>query len=133
MNNVTASGLISPHYTCSPTLLLVLFYDVTPLTMVPEQVHLHGQWLGKRHQECPSTEWPRGDHVGVIFFTFFSSPENVCLVTSFLLDITVPTAFVLQPHKWSKPGCPLADFASLFSYNIVNNARNLSPRHSNRN
>jgi hypothetical protein len=51
--NVTASGLISPH-TCSPTLQLVLFYDVRPLTMVPEQVHLHGQWLGKRHQEFPS-------------------------------------------------------------------------------
>jgi hypothetical protein len=47
MNNVTASGLISPHYTCSPTLQLVLFYDVPPLKMVPEQVHLHGQWLGK--------------------------------------------------------------------------------------
>jgi hypothetical protein len=47
MNNVTASGLISPHYTCSPTLRLVSFYDVPPLKMVPQQVHLHGQWLGK--------------------------------------------------------------------------------------
>jgi hypothetical protein len=44
MNNVTASGLISPHCTCSPTLQLVLFYDVPPDTaMVPEQAHLHGQ------------------------------------------------------------------------------------------
>jgi hypothetical protein len=56
MNNVTASGLISPHYTCSPTLQLVLFY-VPPLMMVPEQVYLHGQWLGKRHQEFPSNGW----------------------------------------------------------------------------
>jgi hypothetical protein len=54
---MTASDLISPHYTCSPTLQLVLFYDVHPLTMVPEQVHLHGQWLGKRHQEFPSNGW----------------------------------------------------------------------------
>jgi hypothetical protein len=71
MNNVTASGLISSHYTCTPTLQLVLFYDVSPLMMVPEQVHLHGQWLGKRDQECPSTGWPRGDTIGVIFFAFF--------------------------------------------------------------
>jgi hypothetical protein len=41
------------------------------LTVVPEQVHLHGHWLGKRHQECPSTGWPRGDPNGVIFFAFF--------------------------------------------------------------
>jgi hypothetical protein len=70
MNNVTASVLISPHYTCSPTLQLVLFCDVPPLMMVPQQLHLHGQWLGKRHQEYPSTGWLRGDPVGVIFFTF---------------------------------------------------------------
>jgi hypothetical protein len=43
MTNVTASGLISPHYTCSPTLQLVSFYDVPPLMMLPQQVHLHGQ------------------------------------------------------------------------------------------
>jgi hypothetical protein len=55
--NVTSSGLISPHNTCSPTLQLVLFYDVCPLMMVPEQVHLHGLWLGKRHQEFPSNGW----------------------------------------------------------------------------
>jgi hypothetical protein len=54
--NVT-SGLISPHYTCNPTLQLVLFDDVCRLIMVPEQVHLHGQWLGKRHQEFPSNGW----------------------------------------------------------------------------
>jgi hypothetical protein len=53
---VTAFGLISPHYTCSPTLQLVLFSDVHPSMMVPEQ-HLHGQWLGKRHQEFPSNGW----------------------------------------------------------------------------
>jgi hypothetical protein len=47
MNNVTASGLISLHHTCSPTLQLVLFYDVPPLKMVHQQVHLHGHWLGK--------------------------------------------------------------------------------------
>jgi hypothetical protein len=47
MNNVAACGLIFPHYTCSPTLQLVLFYDVHPLTVMPEQVHLHVQWLGK--------------------------------------------------------------------------------------
>jgi hypothetical protein len=46
-NNVTAFGLISPHYTCSPTMQLVLFYDMPPLTMVPEKVHLQGHWLGK--------------------------------------------------------------------------------------
>jgi hypothetical protein len=57
MNIVTASGLISPHYICSPTLQLVLFYDVRPFTMVPEQVHLLGQWLGKRHKEFPSNGW----------------------------------------------------------------------------
>jgi hypothetical protein len=51
MKNRPASGLISPHqfYTCSPTRQLVLFYDVPPLTMVPQQVRLHGQWLGKWH------------------------------------------------------------------------------------
>jgi len=37
-----------------------------------------------------------------IFSPFFSIPENACLGISFLLDITVPTAFVLQPHKWPK-------------------------------
>ena len=54
MNSGTASGLISPQqfYTCRPTLQLVLFYDVPLLTMVPQQVHLHRQWLGKRHQGC---------------------------------------------------------------------------------
>jgi hypothetical protein len=31
MNKVTAAGLISPPYICSPTLQLVLFYDVPPL------------------------------------------------------------------------------------------------------
>jgi hypothetical protein len=102
MNNVTASGLICPHYTCSPTLQLVLFYDVPPLMMVPEQVHLHGQWLGEGHQKCPSTGRPRGDPVGMIFFAFFISPDNGCLDTCFLFDITVPTVFVLQPHKWLK-------------------------------
>jgi hypothetical protein len=50
-----------------------------------------------------SLDDPRGDPIGVICFAdFLSSPENDCLGTSFLLDITVPTAFVLQPHKWSK-------------------------------
>jgi hypothetical protein len=72
------------------------------LTMVPEQVCLHGQWLGKRHQECLSTGWPRGDPVSLIFLAFFSSLENVCLGTYFLLDITVHAAFILQPHNWSK-------------------------------
>jgi hypothetical protein len=43
------------------------FMICSPLTMVPEQVHLHGQWLGKRYQECPSTWWPRGDPFGLIF------------------------------------------------------------------
>jgi hypothetical protein len=37
-----------------------------------------------------------------IFSPFFSFTENACLGISFLLDITVPTAFILQPHKWSK-------------------------------
>jgi len=58
MNNKTASGMICPHqfYTCcSPILQLVLFYDVPPLMMLPQQVYLHGQWLGKRHHECLST------------------------------------------------------------------------------
>jgi hypothetical protein len=37
-----------------------------------------------------------------IFRLFSVLQKNVCLGTSFLLDITVPTAFVLQPYKWSK-------------------------------
>jgi hypothetical protein len=82
MNNVTASGLISSHYTCSPILQQILFYDVPPLTMVHEQVHLHGQWLGKRHQECPSTGWRRGDPVGVEFFAFFHFSSK-CLFRHF--------------------------------------------------
>ena len=100
MNNMTASCLIHPHqfYTrCSPTLQLVLFYDV------PQQVHLHGKWLGKRQHGCPSTWWPRGDPIGVIFFSpFFSFTDNACLGISFLLSISVPTAFGLQPQTWSK-------------------------------
>jgi hypothetical protein len=57
MNNRTASGPISPHqsYACSPTLQLVLFYDLPPLTIEPQQVHLHGEWLGERHHGCPPT------------------------------------------------------------------------------
>jgi hypothetical protein len=42
MNNVTSSGLISPHHTYSPTLQLVLFCDVPSLTMVTQQVQLMG-------------------------------------------------------------------------------------------
>jgi hypothetical protein len=60
MNNRAASGLISPHqlYTCcSPTQQLVSFYDVSPLTMAPQQIYLRGQWLGKRHHGCPPTWW----------------------------------------------------------------------------
>jgi len=26
-----------------------LFYDVPLLMMMPQQIHLHGQWLGKKH------------------------------------------------------------------------------------
>jgi len=70
--------------------------------MVPQKVHLHGQMLGKTHHECPSTWWPRGDPIGMIFFTFFQFPRKCLIRHSFLLDITVPTAFVLQHHKWSK-------------------------------
>jgi hypothetical protein len=69
---------------------------------VPQQVYLHGQWLGKRHQECLPLDGQEVIPLAWYFMPFFSSPENVCLGTSFLLDITVPTAFVLQPHKWSK-------------------------------
>jgi len=59
MNKTTASGLICPHqfFTCSPTLHLVLFYLVPPLTVVPQQEHLHGQWLGKRYHGCPPIWW----------------------------------------------------------------------------
>ena len=60
MNKRTASCLISPHQfyaRCSPTLHLVLFYDMPPLTMVTQQVHLHGQWLGKRQHGCLPTWW----------------------------------------------------------------------------
>jgi len=35
----------------------------------------------------------------IFFHLFFSFPIHACLGISFLLDITVPTAFVLQPHK----------------------------------
>jgi hypothetical protein len=44
----------------------------------------------------------RWSHYCDIFRLFSVLQKNVCLGTSFLLDITVPTAFVLQPHKWSK-------------------------------
>ena len=83
MNNKT-SGLICPHkfYTCcSPTLQLVLFFDVPPLTMVPQQVH-HVQWLGWTCHGCPSTWWPRGDPLGVIFFRFFQFSRK-CLFRHF--------------------------------------------------
>ena len=104
MNNRRASDRICPHqFCCRPTLQLVLFYDVPPLTVVPQQVPLHGQWLGKRHHNCLSTWWPRGDPVRVIFFCLFFQFSIKCLLgISFLLDITVPTAFILKPHKWSK-------------------------------
>ena len=84
MNNMT-SGLICPHqfYTCcSPTLQLVVFYDVPLSMMVPQQVYLHGQWLVKRHHRCSSTWWARGDPVGVIFFRLFSDFQK-CLFTHF--------------------------------------------------
>ena len=58
MINRTASGLICQHqfYTCcNPTQQLVLFYVVPPLMMVPQQIYLHGQWLGKGHHGRPST------------------------------------------------------------------------------
>ena len=103
MNKRTASDLICPHqfYTCSPTLQLVLFYDVPPLTMVPQQVHLHGQ-LGKTSRMSFHLMAKRWSCCCDIFLPFFSFPENAWLGISFLLDINVPTAFVLQPHKWSK-------------------------------
>ena len=84
MNNMT-SGLICPHqfYTCcSPTLQLVVFYDVPLSMMVPQQVYLHGQWLVKRHHRCSSTWWARGDPVGVIFFRLFSDFQK-CLFRHF--------------------------------------------------
>ena len=105
MNNRIASGLICPHQfyaCCSPTLQLVLFYDVPPLTIVLQQVYIHGQWLGKTSRmyfHLMAKRWSRWCN---IFSPFFSFPENASLGISFLLDITVPTAFVLQPHKWLK-------------------------------
>jgi hypothetical protein len=102
MNNVTASGLISPHYTCSPTLQLVLFNDVPPLD--------DGAWTStsslavvRKNTSGMSFHWmaKRLFHWRDIFHLFSVLQKNVCLGTSFL-DITVPTAFVLQPHKWSK-------------------------------
>jgi hypothetical protein len=93
MNNVTASGLISPHYTYSPTLQLVLFYDVHPWMMVPEEVHLHGQWLGKRHQEFPSNGWGEfTSHVsssGSSLQLLPSKSESfiISLILSFLINI----------------------------------------------
>ena len=71
--------------------------------MVPQQVHSHDHWLGKKHHWCPPIRWPRGELIGVIFLCpNFSFPENACLYISFLFDINVPTVFVLQAHDWSK-------------------------------
>jgi hypothetical protein len=71
------------HTYCSRTLLLVLFYVVPPLTMVPQPLHPHGHWLGKKHHACPSTWWPKGDPVGVIFFHLFFPFYRKCLFRHF--------------------------------------------------
>jgi hypothetical protein len=60
------------------------------LTMVPQQVHLHGQWVGKRHHGCPSTGWPR--HLAWYFSPFFSSPEMLVKALPFCW-----TPLCLQP------------------------------------
>jgi hypothetical protein len=61
-----------------------------PLMMVHQQIHLHWQWLGKRHHGCPSTGWPRGDHVGVIFF-----------IKCLFRHIFCWTSLYLQPLLWN--------------------------------
>ena len=38
----------------------------------------------------------------IFFFTCFIFPENAYLGITFLFDVTVPAAFVLQAHKWLK-------------------------------
>jgi len=40
------------------------YFMCPPLTMVPQQVHLHGQWFGKRNYGCPPIWWSRG---GMLF------------------------------------------------------------------
>jgi hypothetical protein len=44
----------------------------------------------------------RWSHWHDFFLPFFIFPEDACFCISLLFDITVPTSFVLQPHKWSK-------------------------------
>jgi len=107
MNNMTASGLIYPHqfYTCcSPTLQLVLFYDDPPLDNGASTST--SSWAVVRKKDITDVLPLDGQEVIPLawyFFTFFFIfTENACLGISFLLDITVPTAFVLKSHKWSK-------------------------------
>jgi hypothetical protein len=95
MNNKTAPNWICPHqfYTCRQTLQLALFYDVPPLTVAPQQEHFHGRGLGKTHHECP---------VGMIFFRLFQFCRKCLFRHFFSVGHQVPSAFVLQLHKWSK-------------------------------
>jgi hypothetical protein len=65
-----------------------------PLMMVPQPVHLH-IFMGIMGV------FPLDDRE-VILLACFISTENACLGFSFLFDITMLTAFVLQVHKWLK-------------------------------
>jgi len=40
--------------------------------MVPQQVHLHEQWLGKRHHECLQLDGQEVIPIGVILFRLSS-------------------------------------------------------------
>ena len=91
VNNMKASDLICPHqfYTSySPTWQLVLFYDFRPLMMVPQQIHLHEHWLGKKHHGCPSTWWPRGDPVGLFYFSRKCLFRLFCLMSQCLQPLS---------------------------------------------
>ena len=61
-----------------------------------------GSGLEKDLMDVLPLDGHKGSRWRDILSPFFSFPENACWGISFLLDITVPTSFVLQPHKWSK-------------------------------